>query len=414
MFSHIALDTIFLLAFISMWLTLFYHGILTIKGYGFFRFINDEGEKLMDNIVNLPGVSVMVPAKNEGKVIEDTLDTLLDLNYPLDKIELVIINDGSTDNTKEVLDEYAFRYKRIKPVHIPEDSACHGKSAALNEGLKHCSYNYIVVFDGDNRPEKDSVQYLVRAIIKDEKLAAVCGKIRTFNRSKNLLTRFANIEFISHQWLIQAGNWRTRSTALLPGTNYIIRKDILLSVGGWNVNALAEDTELSFRLFSLGYIISFFPLAVSWEQEPENWKAWRKQRLRWVQGNKYIIKRYIKDKNFRRANFINFFHMLMIYYLLLLSIVFSDIIFILGLAGIIRLSISGPLIALWGFTFIVFILEIAIALTCEVGEATLANVALAGLMYFTYCQQWLYIVIKSFFARPGYNNGAFWAKTERF
>ena len=228
------------------------------------------------------------------------------------------------------------------------------------------------------------------------------------------MTRFANIEFIAYQWLMQAGTWRMRKIAILPGTNFVIRKEALLKAGAWDIKALTEDTELSFRLFSLGYVIEFFPLAVSWEQEPEEWRAWRRQRLRWVQGNKYIVQSYLHEKKMRQANLLNVLYMFLIYYVLLFSIVFSDIIFICGLTNLVRLSFAGPLIALWGFAFVIFVLEIAIALTCEVGEDNWSNFGLAALMYFTYCQQWLYVALKSYISIKKREDGVFWTKTQRF
>ncbi len=414
MFKSEIIDLVFLLSLTAMWLALFYHAFVTVKGYEYFKFIQAQGEEMLVTLQDLPGVSVLVPAKNEEQVLEATLNALLELDYPKDRIELVILNDGSTDNTKKILDEYAAKYSRIKPVHIPVTEQCHGKAAVLNEGLKHSKYDLLVVFDADNVPEILSVQYLVRALLKDEKFAAVCGKIRTLNRNKNLLTRFANIEFIVHQWLLQGGRWRAHRIALLPGTNYVIRRDALLKAGSWDPKALTEDTELSLRLFTLGYTIAFFPLANSWEQEPEDWVVWRRQRLRWIQGNKYIVKRFLVDKSFRKANFANFFYMFVMYYALVLFIALSDIIFILGLLGLAKVSFLWPLVAMWAFAIAIFTLEIMIALTCEVGEATWSNFGLAVLMYFTYCQQWLYVALKSFVVARNGKKKVFWDKTQRF
>jgi len=414
MFSSPVLDGLFLLCLVFMWLALFYHALLAVRGYGYFQFLKKEGEHLMGMMKELPGVSVIVPAKNEGMVIASCLDALLDLDYPKDKIEIIVVNDGSTDETKEVLDEYAKKYVRVKPVHVPVTGGFHGKSAALNEGLKHARYDCIAVFDADNQPERTAVQYLVRVLLKNQDYAAVSGKIRTLNRKSNMLTKFANIEFIAHQWLLQGGRWKSHKISMLPGTNYVIRKAVLIKAGGWDTKALAEDAELSLRLFSMGWLIAFFPLSTSWEQEPENWHVWRRQRLRWMQGNKYIVKRFLFDKSLRKANFYNILYMALIYYALVFFIALSDIILVLGLLNIVKLSVSGPLIALWVFAFTIFTLEIAIALTCEVGEATLPNLGLAALMYFTYCQQWLYVAVKSFIVAKENGTRAFWAKTERF
>ncbi len=93
-----------------------------------------------------------------------------------------------------------------------------------------------------------------------------------------------NIESIAFQWIIQAGRWFFLRVAFLPGTNYLIRKDVLEKIGGWDENALAEDSELTFRIYDAGYLVDFIPTAVSWEQEPETLKVWVRQRTRWGPG----------------------------------------------------------------------------------------------------------------------------------
>lgn len=415
MISTPIIDTLFLCVLLFLWIILFYHAILAVKGYLYFVLLKRKGQLLMTAPKDLPGVSVIVPAKNEERVVASMLDALLDLEYPRDKIEIVVVNDNSTDGTKDILDRYAAKFRRVKPVHIHTDiETASGKAAALNEGLKHSQYDYIAVFDADNLPEQMSLQYLVRALMHDKGLAAVCGKVRTFNRAKNLLTRLINIEFIVHQWLLQAGRWSMHKIAMLPGTNYVIHKRLLNEAGKWDPNALAEDSELSLRILSAGHRISFFPLAVSWEQEPENWVAWRKQRLRWMEGNKYIVRKLLLSKKMKYSGAVNFLYMFLVYFLLVFGILLSDVIFILGLFNVIKINIVGPLISLWIFAFIIFTLEIMITLSFEVGEEKWSNFGLALLMYFVYCQQWLYIAVKSFLPRRREKEKVFWQKTERF
>src|SRR5690606_22214740 len=131
--------------------------------------------------------------------------------------------------------------------------------------------------------------HLVEAALDDPKAGAVVGKFRVVNARKNLLTRFINIETISFQWMAQAGRWYWFGISTIPGTNFLIRKSLIEQLGGWDNMALTEDTELSIRLYDNGYRIRFHPLAVTWEQEPETWYVWLKQRTRWARGNQYVI-----------------------------------------------------------------------------------------------------------------------------
>ena len=149
------------------------------------------------------------------------------------------------------------------------------------------------MYDADNTPEPDAVRYLVTGLVKDRRAGAIVGKFRVINAQKNLLTRLINIETITFQWLAQAGRWFWFGMTTIPGTNFAIRRSIFEELGGWDEQALSEDTELSIRVYNLGYYIRFFPAAITWEQEPETWTVWWKQRTRWARGNVYVIVKYL-------------------------------------------------------------------------------------------------------------------------
>ncbi len=84
--------------------------------------------------------------------------------------------------------------------------------------------------------------------------------------------------------MCQAGRWNLLNLCTIPGTNFIVKRDIIQELNGWDPKAIAEDTEISFRIYELGYKIKFVPYSVTWEQEPENLKVWFKQRTRWAKG----------------------------------------------------------------------------------------------------------------------------------
>src|SRR5690625_4408122 len=103
----------------------------------------------------------------------------------------------------------------------------------------------------------------------------------------------------------------------IPGTNFAIRRSILDTLGGWDEKALAEDTELSIRVYDLGYYIRFFPAAITWEQEPETWKVWWRQRTRWARGNQYVIVKFLMKYLTleRRAILFDLFYFFLSYFL---------------------------------------------------------------------------------------------------
>lgn len=411
-------DTLFIASLVATWLILFYHVILTIGGYRHFvkTLTTFDPDIQLDEY---PMITVLIPAHNEEMVIGRTVDAMSRLIYPKDRLEIIVVNDCSKDKTGKILAEKCVKYPQLKVVTLEPPAGAKGKSNALNHGLKESKGEYIVVYDADNTPERRAVLYLVQAIVKDEKLGAVVGKFRTRNKDASLLTRFINVETLSFQWLLQAGRCHLFGITTIPGTNFIVRRSLLESMNGWNVNALTEDTELTIRIYDSGYRIFWLPHAVTWEQEPETLRVWIKQRTRWAQGNMWIIGQYVFKlftlKDLRISADIIYFTFT--YFVFFVSIIISDVIFILGLMGLVKLTVSGPFSIIWLLAYALFIAETYISLSLERGEGNGKNLALTALMYFTYSQLWILLVFRASYLlvkRMIKKDSSFhWYKTER-
>lgn len=415
MFSNLVLNYLFVFSVVVIWFMLGYQFILFLMGYIYGHRSQQQREELERGNRELPAISIMIPAHNEELVIENTLNALLNLNYPHDKIEFLVINDGSTDRTAEIVDSAASRDARIRLFNVPPELAARGKSAALNQGLALCRHEVIGIFDADNTPEPDSVIHLARQLVADGRLGAVIGKFRCINKRKNLLTRFVNIEGLAFQWIIQAGRWHLFHMATLPGTNYLMRKSLITELGGWDTEALTEDSELSIRIYEAGYLIKFIPYAVTWEQEPENLRVWFKQRVRWARGNNYVLEKHVARifKIKPRVVGMELFYTMAVYYLFFIAILLSDLLFVLAVAGWISIPVPGPYQEVWYFAFGLFTLELVIALSRD-REDSFLNILLIILSYFTYCQLWIAVVLKG-----GYDDFVLrrehkWDKTQRF
>ncbi len=392
---------------------LVYQFVLTIGG--FILKIKLGKEESSFSKKNLPSVSVLIPARNEEKVIGKLIENLIQMEYPKEKLEIIVINDGSEDRTEEIASSYAEKDQRIRVLNIPKEESGKGKGEALNKGLKEAKYDVICVFDADNIPEKNTLCKLCKALISDKKLAGCSGKFRAYNKSKNLLTRFINIESIAFQWIIQAGRWLFLKIAFIPGTNFLVWKSVLEEVGGWDSQALTEDAELTFRIYERGYKIKFLPSATSWEQEPERLKTWVKQRTRWAMGNNYIISKYIKKFLKTKLNFTLFelLNLVYLYYFFVFAIIFSDLLFILSISGIARITVIGPYAELWALAFLLFLAEILIALSFE-REDNFSSFLTSILAYFTYTKLWAFVVLRALFFYFFSLKEKKWEKTERF
>ncbi|MBN2028680.1 glycosyltransferase family 2 protein [bacterium] len=413
-YNSIIFDILFLFSVSVVWTMILYQLILTIFGYRYRHQIEKSRWNLSRFEKDLPAISILIPARNEEIVIRNTLEKLQSLDYERDKIEVLVTDDGSTDHTASIVREIASKDPRIRLIQLPVVDQGRGKAHALNMALKEARHDYIAVYDADNNPEPSSLKMLSVELISDTKLGAVIGKFRTLNKNKNILTRFINIETLGFQWILQAGRFRAFKVAILPGTNLIIRKDVLTACGGWDEAAITEDTELSVRIYQKGWKIKFVPLAVTWEQEPEKWRTWVNQRTRWVRGNNYVVKKFLgqalKLKN--KFLFLEFLYLFLLYYLFLGAIVVSHLIFLFSGIGIIYLTVPGPYTAVWISAFILYILEIILVLSYE-NEDGLLNILITALMYFTYCQMWIYVVFRSFYLDITKKREGIWDKTER-
>lgn len=393
--------------------------MILIQGGYYFSLKYERIMKLwLEDSPDPPTVSILIPAHNEAVVIKETIESMIRLNYPEDKLEVIIINDNSSDATGEITDSYAKDHAFIKVIHNKPPLAGKGKSGALNVGLKQATGEIIVVYDADNTPEPDAVRNLVLTLQHDKKAGAAVGKFRVVNAKKNLLTRFINIETITFQWLAQAGRWFLFKMTTIPGTNFAIRRSILERLGGWDEKALSEDTELSIRVYNLGYYIRFNPAAITWEQEPETWNVWWNQRTRWARGNMYVIGKYL-TRFHQLANkkvLIDLVYFLLTYFLFFTGVLISHSIFVINLFVDLDISIGHVSVVLLVVGFLLFVTEVWLALCIE-KQLNVKNAVIVFLMYAMYSQLWLLLIVYSAmmeFKRVMLNQEVKWYKTARF
>ncbi len=405
----------FLAAVAIIWVMILYQIVMTVAGFVHRMRSARLTAGLLARGDPLPAVSVLIPARNEELVIEKTLEAIRALRYPHEKLQIVVIDDGSTDRTAEIVREVAERDPRVRLLSLPKQEQGRGKSHALNVGFRSAGNDFIAVYDADNRPEPDSLEILVRRLQADPGCAAVLGKYRTVNRYRNLLTRFINLESLGFQWIVQAGRCVLFGVGILPGTNFVIRRSVLEQCGGWDERAITEDTELSVRIYENGWKIDFAPEAVSWEEEPERFGVWLRQRTRWVRGNFYVLGKFLlrawRFKNKFLA--LQLLYLSLLYYLFLVSILISHLIFLSCSTGLLRVDVPGPYTLVWICACALFVAELHLVSSYE-GEHTPARLALAFLMYFTYCQAWLLVVFRALWRQHVVREGSFWEKTVRF
>ncbi len=412
------IDMLSLYALIAIWGLMLINVGLSVGGFIYYiRVSRTDGHC---ELKEYPMVSIMVPAHNESIVIRKTVQALLNLDYPKDKYEIIVINDNSSDDSAEVLKRIQFRNPDRKMIVINTDniSGGKGKSNALNIGFSASSGSVIAIYDADNTPEPNALTLLVENLMSDDRLGAVIGKFRTRNRNASLMTRFVNIETLAYQCMNQAGRWFFFKLCTIPGTNFVMRRSIIEKIGGWDTKALSEDTEISFRIYRMGYKIKLMPLAVTWEQEPQLLRIWLKQRTRWAKGNIYVLKenfKYVFDRSAGPMR-LDVLYYGLVYILMLSSLVCSDLIFFLSVMGFAHVTLGGFSSILWIMAILVFVLNVLITLAVEKNEFNLESAFLILVMLFTYSKLWVVVVVNAVIQSA--NDAIFrrevkWYKTER-
>lgn len=276
----------------------------------------------LQNITNYFPISVLVPAYNEELTILDGVLSLTKLDYK--EYEIIVIDDGSTDDTSQILID-ALKLKKVeRPIHrqVPckEAKAVYesmgqsprvtliikengGKADALNLGINASNYPYFLTMDADSILQKDTLQRIIMPIIEDSRVIAVGGAVQVANQ---MVIEDGEIKKYNFPYkpivLMQVLDYSRIFTGtrmlfdsfngnmIISGACGLFKKDIVIQAGGYNTNIVGEDMELVVKLHAfcrsrkIPYRVVYAPDAVCWTQVPENMKSLKSQRRRWHMG----------------------------------------------------------------------------------------------------------------------------------
>lgn len=223
-----------------------------------------------------PLQTVLIPAYNEAKVIAAAVRHVLASDYP--NLEVIVIDDGSTDGTSEVVREQFNGEARVKLI----TSQNGGKAAALNTGLRQARGSVVVALDADTQFEADSISRLVRWF-EDPAVGAVAGNAKVGNRI-NVITRWQALEYVTSQNLERRALATLGCITVVPGAIGAWRRAALEQLGGFPLDTLAEDQDLTIALQKAGYTVRYDSSAIAWTEAPDTVRALAKQRFRWAFG----------------------------------------------------------------------------------------------------------------------------------
>jgi poly-beta-1,6 N-acetyl-D-glucosamine synthase len=226
----------------------------------------------------LPPVSVLIPAYNEGMVIQDAIRSVLRLDYP--RLEILVIDDGSTDDTAAKAAALEGRHGKAVVRVISKSNA--GKAAALNTGIALARYPFVCCIDGDSTLAQGSLRATMRHF-RDPRVAAVAGNVKVENR-RNIWSRLQALEYIEGLNMPRRAQGFLRAVNIIPGPIGVFRREVLRQLGGYDSDTFAEDADLTLKILTHGYRIEYAPDAVAWTEAPETLMGLLRQRYRWTRG----------------------------------------------------------------------------------------------------------------------------------
>ena len=233
-------------------------------------------ERLHSGIDYAPFVSVIVPAYNEELVVCKTIKSLLASDYS--KYEIIVVDDGSQDNTGSVVQENFGKDERVKLFRVSNA----GKAAALNTGLTHARGEIIVALDADTLFASQTIGALAHRFY-DPTIGAIAGNAKVGNRM-NIVTRWQALEYITSQNMDRRAFASLNCITVVPGAVGAWRRDLLEQAGGFASDTLAEDQDLTLQIRRLGYKIGYEESAIAWTEAPDRLKTLARQRFRWAYG----------------------------------------------------------------------------------------------------------------------------------
>ncbi len=232
-----------------------------------------------------PLVTLILPAYNEAKVIEKTINSLLRLSYK--NKEIIVVDDGSTDDTLKIAEDIA-RNAPITVISKPNG----GKWSALNTGVEKANGEILICIDADTLLDKNAIEPLI-PYFEDKKVAAVAGNIKVGNR-KTGLTKLQALEYVLGLNIQRRNESIIGKLSVVPGPLGAFRKSVVEEVGKYSRDTFAEDADLTLSILRAGYKIKYEKRAIGYTEAPSTLLDLGKQRYRWYRGQLQVMKKHKK------------------------------------------------------------------------------------------------------------------------
>ena len=259
---------------------IFLYGIYVLSK----NFKRDSIQQDLENgllISSFPYLDIIVAARDEQYVIQRLVERLFNLDYPSEKLNIFIIDDGSEDETPSILRKLSQKYQKLQIISRVKNAGG-GKSGALNEALRLTTGEWIFILDADAQLKNDTLIRLLNYAYQGS-WSAVQLRKSVINGSQNFLTKCQSIEMVMDAFF-QVGRLSAGGVTELRGNGQLIKKNILIESGSFNENTVTDDLDLSLRLLLFGSEIGILWDPPVMEEAVENFPALFAQRQRWAEG----------------------------------------------------------------------------------------------------------------------------------
>lgn len=319
-----------------------------------------------------PLVSIMVPAYNEGAVIQGSIRSLLELDYP--RYEIIVIDDGSKDDTYKKACRYEGSHGKVDVRVIRKRNG--GKARALNAGIAAARGDFVLCMDGDSALHPATLRRAVRHMT-NPRIGAVAGSVKVVNRS-SVLSSLQALEYVEGLNMVRAAQGFFRLVNIIPGPIGLFRVTAVRRVGGYDSDTFAEDCDLTLKLIADGWQIEYEPESIAYTEAPEKLLDLLKQRYRWTRGILQAIRKhrlYLVD--FRRGFGMPFTLGYMIFEGILWPSmnVFAHVLFVIVAT---RYGTALPLVLWWAQ---LTVLDLAAALYCVAVEEERISLVPYAILY---------------------------------
>jgi cellulose synthase/poly-beta-1,6-N-acetylglucosamine synthase-like glycosyltransferase len=249
----------------------------TLLWFGYLHHVEWVSSDRPDEL-EYPPVSLIVPAFNEGRVIGAAVESLTKLDYP--QYEIIVVDDGSTDDTLAHAAPLAGDYGHCRVKVLTKKNG--GKASALNAGLAVAESPFVLCMDSDSRLAPQTLRVAIPHF-RDPSVGAVAGNVKVVNR-RNLWTRLQALEYVEGLNMARRAQGFMNAVNIVPGPVGMFRRDVLIALGGFDLDTFAEDADLTLKLLVAGWKVRYEPASIAFTEAPERLVDLIQQRYRWTRG----------------------------------------------------------------------------------------------------------------------------------